>query len=300
MAAVTVPVRAAGGVVWRPTGAGEVEVCVVHRPRYDDWTLPKGKLEPGEHPLLAAVREIAEEADVRGVPQVRLPGIRYAMRDGTPKSVDYWSVRAVDRGGFQHETEVDALRWLPVGAAAGLLTYAHDAAVVRAFAVLPRVTAVLAVVRHARAGKRATWTGPDVARELDAAGRAQAAGLAELLAVVRPERLLSAAPRRCVQTLAPLAGRLDLPIEVDSGFDEPLPGQDGDENALAAAGRLVELATAGRRAVVCTQGKVLPAALAGLTGGDARDHHTPKGTGWLLAFAGERLVGADRLDPATV
>ena len=104
---------------------------------------------------------------------------------------------------------------------------------------------------------------------------------------------MSASARRCVQTLEPLAELLDLPIEVDSDFDEPKPGQDLAENALAAAARLAELAAAGRTTVACSQGKVIPDALAQLTGTPG-DYRTPKGGGWLLAFSADRLIGTDR------
>lgn len=297
------PVRAAGGVVWRPAGPGGIEVCLVHRPRYDDWSLPKGKLDPGEHPLLAAVREVAEEADVRAVPQVRLPSVRYAVH-GEPKVVDYWSMRADGTGGFQPDTEVDGVRWLPVDEAARLVSYPHDARVLRDFAALPPVTAVLGLVRHASAGRRGTWSGPDDARPLDPAGRAMAEALARLLAPLHPVRLRSAASRRCVQTLHPLADLLDLPIEVDTAFDEPRAGRDPDEHALAAAARLAELADAGTNAAVCGQGTVISGALARLAAagrpvgdpvGRAAGHATALGDGWLLAFSGDRLVAADRL-----
>ncbi|MEH1014518.1 NUDIX hydrolase [Micromonospora sp. CPCC 206060] len=301
-------IRAAGGVAWRPAG-DRAEVCLVHRPRYDDWSLPKGKLEPEEPALLAAVRELAEESDVRAVPQVRLPSVRY-VSEGRPKVVDYWSMRAVGNGGFQPDTEVDAVRWLPVDEAVRLVSYPHDALVLRAFAGLPPVTVALAVVRHASAGKRATWSGPDVARPLDVTGWAQARRLAPLLALVRPVRLFAATARRCVQTLDPLAELLDLPIEAAGDFDEPRPGQNAQENALAAAGRLLELATTGDPVAVCSQGGVLPGALARLAthrvagpadvpgctaAGPDADWTTPKGGGWLLAFADDRLVAADPL-----
>ncbi|MEV5448035.1 NUDIX hydrolase, partial [Streptomyces sp. NPDC052644] len=119
-----VGIRAAGGVAWRSTDDGGVEVCLVHRPRYGDWSLPKGKLERGEHPLLAAVREVAEESDVRAVPQVRLPSVRYRS-EGRPKLVDYWSMRAVGTGGFQPGTEVDDVCWLDVDAAVERVSYPH-------------------------------------------------------------------------------------------------------------------------------------------------------------------------------
>ncbi|MGC4805298.1 NUDIX hydrolase [Micromonospora sp. DT233] len=285
-------IRAAGGVVWRPDADG-VLVCLVHRPRYGDWSLPKGKLEAGEHPLSAAVREVAEEADVRAVPQVRLPTVRYRS-EGRPKVVDYWSLRAVAEGGFQPDTEVDDIRWLPVEQAARLVNYPHDAEVLRTFAALPRVTATVTLVRHAEAGKRGTWCGPDTGRPLDDTGWAQARSLAPLVALVRPTRLLSASARRCVQTLDPAAALLDLPIEVAGDLDEPRPGQVLPERALAAAACLAELAAPGGTAGVCGQGKVLAGALERLTG-RAEDFSTPKGGGWLLAFAADRLLAADRL-----
>ena len=287
-----VRIRAAGGVVWRPGPAG-VEICLVHRPRYGDWSLPKGKLDAGEHPLVAAVREVAEETDVRAVPQVRLPTVRYRS-EGHPKAVDWWSMRAVGSGGFQPGTEVDEVAWFPVDAADRRVSYPHDAEVIAAFAALPPVTATVLLLRHAHAGKRATWSGPDNGRPLDAEGRAQARALVPLVALVRPARLLSASARRCVQTLDPAAARLDLPIEVCGDLDEPKPGQQPEECALAAAARLVALAAAGEPVAVCSQGKVIPGTLERLTG-RADDFTTAKGGGWLLPFAGDRLLPPDRL-----
>ncbi|MFE9690408.1 NUDIX domain-containing protein [Micromonospora sp. NPDC005806] len=287
-----VRIRAAGGVVWRPSAVG-VEVCLVHRPRYGDWSLPKGKLDEGEHPLRAAVREVAEETDVRAVPQVRLPTVRYRS-EGRSKAVDYWSMRAAAQGGFQPDTEVDEVRWVPVDAAVRLVSYPHDAEVIAAFAALPPVTGIVLLVRHAHAGKRGTWTGPDAGRPLDAEGWAQAQALAGLVALVRPARLLSASARRCVQTLDPAAALLDLPIEVAGELDEPKPGQQPEECAMAGAARLTELAVAGEPVAVCSQGKVIPGMLERLAG-RADDFTTPKGGGWLLAFSGDRLLGTDRL-----
>ncbi|MFE9957012.1 NUDIX domain-containing protein [Micromonospora sp. NPDC005299] len=287
-----VRIRAAGGVVWRPSTGG-VEICLVHRPRYGDWSLPKGKLDAGEHPLRAAVREVAEETDVRAVPQVRLPTVRYRS-EGRPKAVDYWSMRAAAQGGFQPDTEVDEVAWFATDEAARRVSYPHDAEVIAAFAALPPVTATVLLVRHAHAGKRGTWTGPDTGRPLDAEGWAQARALAPLVALIRPARLVSASARRCVQTLDPAAALLDLPVEVVGDLDEPRPGQQPDECALAAAARLTALAQDAEPVAVCSQGKVIPGALERLTGRSA-DYTTPKGGGWLLAFAGDRLVAADRL-----
>ncbi|MDM4722914.1 NUDIX hydrolase [Micromonospora sp. WMMA1363] len=285
-------IRAAGGVVWRPGVAG-VEVCLVHRPRYGDWSLPKGKLEPGEHPLRAAVREVAEETGVRATPQIRLPGTSYRS-EGQPKLVDYWSMRAVAGGGFQSGTEVDDVRWLTVDDAVRLVSYPHDAEVLAAFAALPPVTGAIVLARHGHAGKRGSWSGPDSGRPLDAQGWAQAYALAPMVALVRPVRLLSASARRCVQTLDPAAALLDLPIEVDGDLDEPRPGQNRAECVLATASRLAALGAAGEPVAVCGQGKVIPGALEHLAGRPG-EFTTPKGGGWLLAFTGDHLLATDRL-----
>ncbi|WP_029723714.1 bifunctional NUDIX hydrolase/histidine phosphatase family protein [Salinispora cortesiana] len=285
-------IRAAGGVLWRPGRSG-IEVCLVHRPRYGDWSLPKGKLEPGEHPLRAALREVAEETDVRAVPQARLPSVRYRSQD-RPKVVGYWSMRAVATGGFQPDTEVDEVRWLAVDKAVRLASYPHDTAVVRAFAALPPVTATVMLVRHADTGGRSSWAGSQSGRPLSVAGWAQARQLAPLVAVVAPVRLLAASARRCVQTLSPVADLLDLPIAVTGDLDGPRAGQSPDECALAAAARLAAFGTAGTSAVVCSQGSTVSGALGRLSGRCA-DFTTAHGGGWLLAFSGAALLTPDPL-----
>jgi 8-oxo-(d)GTP phosphatase len=290
---VTEPIRAAGAVLWRPAAAG-IEVCVVHRPRYDDWTLPKGKLHHGEHPLAAAVREIAEETGVRGDPQLRLPDVEYLLPGGVPKVVQFWSMRAVDgpAAAVADPDEVDATAWLPPAQAAARLSHAADARLAARVAELPPVTAVLPLVRHSTAGERKAWHGPDALRPLDEAGRRQAERLADVLALFGPRRLYSAGVLRCRQTLEPLADRLGLPIVTDGAFAEPADAADAPAKGKAAAARLMELRDGGR-AVVCSQGKVIPPMLAVLTGlDDPASHKTPKGGGRLLTWAGERLLGA--------
>ena len=117
-------VRAAGGVVWRE-GEDGPEVVVIHRPRYDDWSLPKGKLLPGEDWLEGALREVEEETGLRCEPGKELEPARYRDRKGRDKLVRWWSMRPVD-GTFEPNDEVDDLRWLPPAEAIGRLDYDHD------------------------------------------------------------------------------------------------------------------------------------------------------------------------------
>jgi 8-oxo-(d)GTP phosphatase len=127
-------VQAAGGVVWRPAGGltdaaadrDAIEVAVVHRPRYLDWTFPKGKLEPSDADSLAcAVREVLEETGLTAVPERELPTTTYRDAKHRPKRVRYWAMR-FEAGSFEANAEVDELRWLAPEAAAELLTYPHD------------------------------------------------------------------------------------------------------------------------------------------------------------------------------
>jgi 8-oxo-dGTP diphosphatase len=287
---VTRLVRAAGGVVGRVGAGGDIEVVLVHRPRYDDWSLPKGKLDPGEHPLLGAMREVYEETAVRAAPRLRLPGTQYLTGDpDVEKAVDYWAMVCRHAEEFVPNDEVDDVRWAPVAQAIRLLTYAHDRGILAAYPPLSRVDGLVVLLRHAYAGDRDAWDGDDNHRPLDGNGKATAEALAPLLAAYVPTRIVSARPDRCVQTVKPLAALTGLPIEVDDRFDECA-------DAPAAVAVIRELAARDGVTVVCSQGGLIPYVVGMLLGRDPGSLSTPKGSAWVLGFAGTDFVGADRLD----
>jgi 8-oxo-dGTP pyrophosphatase MutT (NUDIX family) len=120
-----VVIEAAGGAIWRTTGKGATKVLLVHRDRYDDWTLPKGKLEPGETHHQAALREVEEETGFVCSTGAELPEVRYRDRKDRAKRVRYWAME-IERGDFEPNDEVDEIRWLLLEDATALLTYAHD------------------------------------------------------------------------------------------------------------------------------------------------------------------------------
>lgn len=132
------PVRAAGGAVWHRDGDGVIRVLLVHRPRYDDWTLPKGKADPGESDLDTAIREVEEETGLRAAVGAELPAVRYEDHKGRDKVVRYWAMEltGADPAGpdsgpsFVPNDEVDSVRWCNVETARTLLSYARDRAVV--------------------------------------------------------------------------------------------------------------------------------------------------------------------------
>lgn len=125
------PVLAAGGVVWRSDGDGRIEVVLIHRARYDDWSLPKGKLDPGESDEEAARREVEEETTLVVELGPELPSVTYLDRSGKHKRVRYWAMTA--RGGHpQGSHEVDLAEWVPLAEATGRLSYPHDVGVLTA------------------------------------------------------------------------------------------------------------------------------------------------------------------------
>ncbi len=129
-----IEVFAAGGVVWRPKGkGGKVEVLLVHRPRYDDWSIPKGKRDPGETDEDCAVREVLEETGLRCRPGDEVARSEYVDRKGRAKRVRYWTMRAEREGSFEPNAEVDELRWLSPRKAADLVSYAADAVILESF-----------------------------------------------------------------------------------------------------------------------------------------------------------------------
>ncbi|MBC8091532.1 MAG: NUDIX hydrolase, partial [Pseudonocardia sp.] len=208
-------ILAAGAVLWRQEG-DEVQLALVHRPRYDDWSLPKGKLDPGESMPHAAVREIAEETGYAARLCGQLCDVHYEVVDG-PKTVRYWSAEA-GKGDFAPNEETDELRWCSPAEAADLLSYARDLDVLDRFAAVGVPDSMVLLVRHAKAGSRSQWDGDDDARPLSSTGHEQARHLATFLPLFGPECVASAPPKRCRDTVGPL----DLPVRY-----EPLMGEEG-------------------------------------------------------------------------
>lgn len=286
-------VLAAGAVVWRPGEPdGAPLVAVIHRPRYDDWSLPKGKLDPGEIEPVAAVREILEETGCSAHLGRHLGQVSYPIPGGT-KLVRYWAARGRD-GDFADNDEADELRWLPVAEARKRLSYPLDRKMLGSFAKKPADTQTLLIVRHGRAGRKSRFKGDDRLRPLDALGRAQAESLVPQLLAFGASSVYAADRLRCRQTVQPLATTLAVPIEMETILTEEAYAADPD----AAHDRILAIAACGGTPVICSQGKVIPFLIDrwckrdGIKPDKSRNR---KGSTWALSLHDGRLVAADHM-----
>jgi 8-oxo-dGTP pyrophosphatase MutT (NUDIX family)/phosphohistidine phosphatase SixA len=247
-------VRAAGCVVWRP-GDSEPEVLLVHRPRYDDWSFPKGKLDAGEGSLAAAVREVREETGLTVCIGPRLPDQHYTIDNGQPKVVAYWAARAPDEADvsrYRRNAEIDDLDWFPVSAAARVLTHPRDADILDAFAISGFESAPLLVVRHGQARSRKGWRGDDSERPLRASGKRQARELIPLVRAYGVDFVLSSDAARCVDTVLPYVNTASIAIRLDSAFSQDKMNA---SKLTRSVGRAMERSD---RIAVCSHRPVLP------------------------------------------
>lgn len=260
-------VLAAGTLPWRRR-RGRLQVALIHRPRYDDWSWAKGKLDPGESFPDAAVRETLEETGLRVRLGHPLPTTTYTVTKAgrqVVKEVRYWAAEVTGGdGGLVHE--VDEVAWLETDVAAARLTYAHDRAQLEALVLADQQRALstwpLAVVRHARAHSRSSWAQEDSLRPLDDQGRHQAAGLVPLLTAYGVSRLVSSPSTRASDTLAPYATATGGKLRLKPGLSEEGHAED-PARAAHHLGRLIER---GVPAALCSHGPVLPGLVSHLRG----------------------------------
>jgi 8-oxo-dGTP diphosphatase len=243
--------HSAGVVVFRP---GK-QVLLVHRPKYDDWSFPKGKLERGEHVTAAAAREVAEETGLAVRLGVRLESQRYPVSKGI-KTVDYWAGRVIgddDVSGYLVNYEIDDVRWVEIDKARELLTYAYDLDTLHEAKAVRRPTQPIVLLRHGPARSRKAWRQDDRLRPLLQPGRLKAQKLVPVLAAYGVTRVVTSSSMRCVETVTAYADVIGGSIELEDRLSE----EDATERAVDKI--VADLVGDGRPAVLCTHRPVFPA-----------------------------------------
>ncbi len=257
------PVLAGGSIVTRDHPVRGLEVALIHRQRYNDWSLPKGKLEAGESLPACAVREVLEETGVTIRLGVPLDTIVYEAGKAGPKKVAYWGGTMLSSVERPPDDEVDQVSWLPIRAAMARLTYAHDHFLVTQFLQQPPTTPLM-IVRHAKAMDRKDWSRKDTARPINARGRRQSRLLVPMLAAYGMSRLVSSTASRCQATLLPYAQEHKVSIDSFGQLTEELGADDAK-----GVGRLVQkirsqALSADQPTAICVHRPVLPHILAAL------------------------------------
>ena len=305
------PVLAAGALVWRLKN-DKLQVLVVHRPRYDDWSFPKGKAEPGESMVLTAIREVAEETGRQIVLGRYLGKARRRLVSGRKKRTLYWAAQVLPEAGPGEglraavkpasKREIDKVRWWKVKKAACKLTHADDkrllARLVDWYESGQLQVHSLVLVRHAKAVSRATWgygINSEITRPLVMGrGQAQARDVAALLSAYGVGELVSSPWRRCVDTLAPYAHGCGLDLRSDEAFTEvsalmaPELMQASFRDLLERGSALAELSG---RGFADPQGREPELALAGQAGPGAAGQPEPEAVGPQGREPGVALAG---------
>lgn len=262
-------IESAGALVWRER-EGRLQVLLIHRPRYDDWSWPKGKLDPGETLPTTAAREVAEETGRPVTLGLPLPGLQYLTPDGAVKRVHYWAattgapppalaarapVPPVD------PAEIDAKKWMDVEQAAAALTRAADriplAALVAEHEKGRLATTALVIARHGKAQSRSSWHGTEIDRPLTPTGHAQSAALVPVLAAFGVGTVVTSRWRRCSETMAPYARAAWL----DTESNENLTESDHERSPGRVAAVVRSLLEYAEPTVLCTHRPVLPTVL---------------------------------------
>ena len=258
---MTSAIYAAGGVCWRIV-EGKMTVLLIHRTRYGDVSIPKGKVDPGETLPQTAVREVKEETGLDVGLGVPLGVSRYPISSGREKIVHYWSAEITDhaiaRSTFVPNSEVAALEWVSLKKARTYLTYERDVEIIENFAKLvsegiTRTFAIIAL-RHGKATPPSAWSGPDSTRPLTERGVRQAAGDVPTLAAWKPKRIITSPAVRCVATVAPLSAALGIKARKEPGISQDA-WEDGSSRVRELVGKRVRSM---KSAVLCSHGPVLP------------------------------------------
>jgi len=269
-------------------------ILLVHRPKYDDWSFPKGKLDPGERAPTAAVREVEEETGLNVRLGPPLSGQRYQVKEGM-KTVRYWTGRVVgdeDVSSYEPNAEIDEVAWLDVDKARRRLTYEHDVDTLDEALGQPRKSRTFIVLRHAVSRARGSWSGDDRLRPLRATGLRQSQRLVPVLAAYDVRQLVSSSSTRCVQTLEPYADATGWPMDREDALSE----EDASPKAVRRlvrrlAGELQDASATAGGLVLCTHRPVLPWVYEAF---ELEDQNLEKGEMLVLHLKRGRVRATDR------
>jgi 8-oxo-dGTP diphosphatase len=295
---VSESIIAAGAVVWRKSKEKYTEVVIIHRPKYNDWTFPKGKVEIGESNIAAAHREVAEETNLDTEFGVYLGEIDYFTPAGL-KKVKYWSAKALTEKVFHPNNEVDELKWVPITKVINELTNDTDKEIFDRFVKVNFNTKPFILLRHAKAVSRDQWQGDDQDRPLDILGENQSHRLLSTYQVFNIKQIHTSDAVRCFSTVERMAKGLSIKLEVTGKLSEDTYRKD-KEKAIEYAKDLIK---GDENTLICSHNPILPKMLNKLTKKsdvEADEQKLLPAQAWVIHRKGKEIVQVDRIDAPTI
>ena len=293
------PIYAAGAVVWRKNSDDSVSVAIIHRPRYDDWSLPKGKMEFGETLISCAYREVMEETNLKIKLGPFIGTVDYYVPDGL-KEVSYWCAKVIGEDhAFRANSEVDEMVWLSLGDGMEKLTRESDKEILQKFLSSPFDSETLIMLRHAKALARQEWQGDDDDRPLELTGQLQAKRMLSLYQVFGLEEIYTSDAVRCMDTVALMAKALNIDPIVTQQLSEYTFRKNKDK-AIDFAKELVKKR---ETLLLCSHNPVLPRMLEKLTKKvdvELPDSKLMPGEAWVIHHRKKEVFQVDRLGAPTI
>ena len=291
-------IHAAGAVLWRYGAKKKIEVALIHRPRYDDWSLPKGKQDVGESMIACAYREVMEETGYASIFGPELGEVTYVV-DGISKIVKYWSAQAADAPtGKPDPQEIDQIEWLSPADARKKLTLDDDRSVIDFFLEFGTGTTALVLLRHAKAVKREDWDGDDGDRPLAHLGQLQAKRILTNFLPYAIEQVHSSDAMRCIETIEPMTRALNMHPIFSTDLSEYRFAKDKE----AALDYAQDLMNSGKSSIICSHNPILPKLLKKLIGKKnfkQLDQELKPAEAWVLHHRDGEIIAIDWIEAPT-
>lgn len=285
---------AAGAVVWRMNNLDQTEIAVIHRPKYNDWSFPKGKVDIGESVIACAHREVLEESNLDTQFGPFLGEVEYMTLDGA-KKVYFWSAKAVKEYPFTPNSEVDKLEWHNIKSANKLLSLETDKQILKIFSRLTLESKPFILLRHAKAITREEWQGDDDDRPLDSLGIFQSDRLIPIYSVYKIDEVHTSDALRCFDTVNQFARKLQIKLEVNGKLSESTYKKDKDK----AIDYCKDLLKEEKSVLICSHNPILPKLLNKLTKKaevETDDEKLQPADSWVIHRVGKEIIQVDRLD----
>ena len=284
-------IRAAGAIIWRENAPFELEILVIHRPKYDDWSFPKGIVEDGEAAVAAAYREVKEETGIDAIFGQYLGSTSYRVEDNK-KKVKYWMAQAKsDQGAFVPNSEVDKIEWVDSKTARHFLTHDEDRDMLDDFLAKERYVSALVLLRHAKAIKRSEWSDYDLDRPLSADGIEQSQKLIAQLEPFGISGIFSSDATRCFSTIEPFSLAADLRVTVTQDLNE----EEFEKSAKTSVEYVRQLMKFEGNQLVAGHNPIIPHVLSKVAGVDYSADDLSPADAWIVHHRGDKIVAVEFL-----